>query len=66
MELKKLITTSAKDIQNDSKKDELFKELCLIKITEKIDYKVVSKLFELSQIILRYKGEQVKWMIFNN
>lgn len=63
MELKKIITTSTKDLQNNTKKDELFKELCLIKLSDKIDSKVLSKLFDVTQSILRYKGEQVNDII---
>lgn len=59
MDLKKIITISAKDLQNSNKKDELFNELCFIKATDKIDSKILSKLFEVAQIILRYKGDQV-------
>lgn len=59
MDLKKILTTSTKDLQNDNKKAEIFKELCRIKLSDKSDSKMLLKLFDLTQIILRFKGEQV-------
>lgn len=59
MDWKQILSLTVEALSSDEKKDDVFEDLILIQDNRNIDNKSYKKLFKISQLILKYKGEQV-------